>query len=84
MLQLRLNLIDLIILSRVSIWSYKAIDNCGTVILGALWVAFAVFLEGYLRQGVSEHRLWARVWRVCLAEVVVLGLSYGGQLLVFV
>jgi hypothetical protein len=82
MLQLRLNLIDLIILSRVSIWSYKIIDNCGTILLGALWIAVAIFIESYLREGVATQQLWARVWRVGIMEVSVLGLSYGGQYLV--
>jgi len=80
---LRVTLIDLAIIRlRWSPWTLRAVDRFGTVILGLLWLIVVVATEAYFRR-MLNRRLWAtHVVMVFAAEALVLGLAYGGHLLI--
>ena len=85
-LQLRLNLIDLALVVTGSARAVdtvttagrvRSLDNLATIVLVLAWLGGVALLERYLRDGVPRGRLWSRAGRVLLAELLLLGLSYG-------
>ena len=75
----RINLIDLVVLLRLGPWILGALDKFGVFLLGLIWLACVIVLEGYLRGGVEKGLLWHRSGRVFLVEVVLVGISLGLQ-----
>ena len=83
-LQLRINLIDLAVLLRINPWALGAVDKFSLLILGVIWLICVILLEHYLRRGIPQNALWTRATRVLLAELLLLGASYGLQRLVLI
>ena len=75
----RINLIDLVVILRLGPWILGALDKFGVFLLGLIWLACVIVLEGYLRGGVEKGLLWHRSGRVFLVEVVLVGISLGLQ-----
>ena len=51
------------------------------LVLGGCWLFLLYWMEGYLREGLAERRLWRRAGWVVLSLGAVYGLSYGVLLL---
>lgn len=78
---LRAALIDLAFRLRVSPWTLRAIDRFGTVILGLLWLIFVMASEGYFDDVLRHRRRGARLARIFIIELGVLGVAHGAHLL---
>jgi len=79
---LRSVLVRLAFVFRFNPWQVRAVDNFGFVTLGLIWLVGILLLEHRLREAVAKRRLWRRAAYVGLAELIVLGLCYGLQLLI--
>jgi len=79
---LRSVLVGLAFVLRLNPWQVRAVDNFGFVTLGLIWLVGILLLEHRLREAVAKRRLWRRAAYVGLAELIVLGLCYGLQLLI--
>lgn len=80
--QLRVNLVDLaffVTYAQNLDALGQVIHHFGMLVLALLCMAFVVFLEGHLRDGVAKGELGRRVLGVALILLCVLGLSYGFQ-----
>lgn len=75
-LQLRVNLIDLVMFLELGPWILGAVDKFGTVALGLIWLVAVVALEIYLRGGVERGLLRPRATRITVIIVALLGSSY--------
>jgi len=75
-LQVRLNVLDLLIFFRVSHWSIPFIEKSASVFLILLWLVGALGLEPYLTSARENHVLVRRASRVAVIEAGVLALSY--------
>lgn len=79
MFSLRDNLLSL--LPIVGPWIMGGLDKFGILLLGLVWLAYVIFLEHYLRQGIELKRFWQRVVLIAVIQAGVLAISYGLQLL---
>ncbi|GAB4515806.1 MAG: hypothetical protein Kow0047_27750 [Anaerolineae bacterium] len=80
--QLRINLLELVVILRLGPWIMGAVDKFGIFILGLIWLTLVVPLESYFRNGASRRQLAQRTVKVLAIELALLGLSYAFQALV--
>ena len=57
-------------------------DKFGVLILGLIWLGFAIFSEQHYREGVGENKLWKRFGMVMAAELCLLAVAGTAFLLV--
>ncbi len=67
--------------TRISVWSWGAVDKFGFLLLGLGWLISVFLSQNYYERGFEKDLLWPRFLRVSLIEVLVLGLIVGGTLL---
>jgi hypothetical protein len=72
---LRRNLVEDILFMRINPWQLRAIDRGMIFFLGAVWVVSIFLLEGYLRKGVEQGKLWLRAGRILFVQLTIAGLS---------
>ncbi len=76
-------LVDLpMVVFRVNPWVLRAIDRFGSVGLGIVWLIFAVASESYFRRLLEWQLSIIDVAKVFLIEALILGVAYGGHLLI--
>lgn len=75
-LQVRLNVLDVLIYFRVSHWSLPVLEKSASVLLILLWLVGALGLEPYLTSAQETSVFLRRASRVALVEAGVLALSY--------
>jgi hypothetical protein len=66
----------------LSRYGQLAIDRFGTVILGLLWLIYAIGSEAYFRRLLTGKIGIRQVITVFAAEVLIIGLAYVGTILV--
>ena len=77
-------LVDLpMVVFRLNPWVLRVIDRFGTVGLGLIWLIFAVASEPYFRRLYERQMPAINILKVFIAEGLILGAAYGGQLLIF-
>jgi len=81
-LQLRINVLDLLIVFRVRHWSIPVIEKTATVLLILMWFVGVMGLEYYLTSAHERRAFWQRIKWVAVAEAATLFLSYGLQALI--
>lgn len=79
--QLRATLFDLVWLSSQNVWLARSVNQWSAVILGLAWLVAIMFLENYLRVGVTKSQLWARIKRVLWVSLAIAGMTIGVQLI---
>ena len=62
-------------------WVMTAMDKFGVLFLGLFAMGWIFFMEDYLRSGVAAGKLWPRMLRLALIQIIVLAVAYGLQLL---
>lgn len=69
-LSIRDSLFKLNVLLQLNPWAVRSIDRWGIFVFGLFWIAVIFLLEGYLRTAIDKGRLWERIYRVFLLELV--------------
>lgn len=73
---LRETIIDLAFVFKANPWQVRAINNFGTVILGLLWLAFAMGAEGYFRRYLKSGLPMRPLGILFVVQIAVLSLAY--------
>jgi hypothetical protein len=81
-LQLRINVLDLLIVFRVRHWSIPVIEKSAAVVLILVWLVGVMGLEAYLTSVHARREFWRRIKWVAAVEAAALALSYGLQALI--
>jgi hypothetical protein len=81
-LQLRINVLDLLIVFRVRHWSIPVIEKTATVLFILVWLVGVMGLETYLTSAQERREFWRRIKWVAIVEAAALLLSYGLQALI--
>lgn len=76
---LRTNLFDLGIWLQWNPWVVRGVDRWGIFVLGVLWLIYIFSVEGYLRTGVAQGRLWHNTKALLIPTLILLAISYGLQ-----
>ncbi len=82
LLQVRVNLIDLAYFLERDYGARAlapALHHLAMLVLGPLLMAFVLFLEGHLRDGVAQGELWRRAIGIALVLLYLVVLSHGLQ-----
>lgn len=72
---IRRNLVEDIFFLRVNAWQLSAIDRWAVFVMGTAWVVAVFLVEGYLRNGVEQGKLWRRAGRVLGIQMLLVGIS---------
>lgn len=69
-LSLRDSLFKISVLLQLNPWAVRAIDRWGIFVFGVVWIIVIFSLEGYFRTAIDKNRLWQRIRRVFIFELI--------------
>ncbi len=71
-IELRNLVVDVCIMLRFNPWQVRAVDNFVVIPLVLGWLAGAIAIETYLRNGIARQHLWRRVGKTYLTVLIVI------------
>ena len=70
-LLLRDSLFKISVLLQLNPWAVRAIDRWGIFVFGLVWLVVIFSLEGYFRTAIDKNRLWPRIRRIFILELLL-------------
>lgn len=67
---MRNSLFDLSVLLKFNPWAVRGLDRLGIYLFGLFWFVVVLVLEGYLRTAIEKRRLWQRIKKVFILELI--------------
>jgi len=64
------SLFQISVIMKLNPWAVRAVEQWGVFLFGIIWIVVIFTLEGYLRTALAKNRLWQRVQRVVLLELL--------------
>jgi hypothetical protein len=69
-LSLRDSLFQISVLLQLNPWAVRGIDRWGIFVFGMVWIVAIFSIEGYFRTAIAKNRLWKRIRRVFVWELI--------------
>ena len=69
-LSLRDSLFQISVLLQLNPWAVRGIDRWGIFVFGMVWIVVIFSIEGYFRTAIAKNRLWKRIRRVFVWELI--------------
>lgn len=66
---------------RLNPWQVRAVDKWGVFVLGLVFFAAILILEGYLRQSVPKGQFWSKATRSLFVLIIIAAFVVGSNLL---
>ena len=74
MFEIRAVIVELMILASFNPWMVRGWDRWAIYMLGLGWFVGLMWIDHYLRQGMSRKRLWRNIGRVARVEAIMAAL----------
>jgi hypothetical protein len=82
MFAMRTMIFDLMVAANFTPWMVRGFDRWAIFVLGLIWFISMLWIEHYLRTGISKKRLWRNIGRVLVVQALLAAITFGTRFII--